>query len=204
MNTEIGISGLILVAAITPGPNNLLVLQLAGERGVRSALPAIAGIVVGGLVMFALAQLGLGALAARHIWLQIVTVACGAIYLAILGLLLVYRSFFAVSVGASSEPGAPKGALPLFAFQFANPKAWVLVLTVSAAARCIGLCSAQPTEPMLVLLFIAIPGACLLAWAALGQGAARIMQDRLTRARFDRVMGLLLIVSAASLALGNI
>jgi threonine/homoserine/homoserine lactone efflux protein len=199
MNVEFGIGGLILVAAITPGPNNLLVLQLAGERGMRSALSAITGIVAGGLLMFALAQIGLGAVVARHTWLQTATLACGAIYLAALGLFLVYRSFFAVSIVASSAPGAPKGALPLFAFQFVNPKAWVLVLTVSAAARCVGLCRAHSTELMLLLMFIGIPSGCLLTWAVLGRVAARIVRGGLARARFDRVMGLLLIASAASL-----
>jgi threonine/homoserine/homoserine lactone efflux protein len=37
MNVAIGISGLIFSAAITPGPNNLVVLQLAGARGAASA-----------------------------------------------------------------------------------------------------------------------------------------------------------------------
>jgi threonine/homoserine/homoserine lactone efflux protein len=199
MNVEIGIGGLILVAAITPGPNNLLVLQLATERGIKYALPAITGVVAGGLVMFALAQIGLGAVVARHAWLQIGTVTCGAIYLAALGLLLVYRSFSAVSIAASSAPGAPKGGLPLFAFQFVNPKTWVLVLTVSAAAHCIGPCNAQSNEITLLLLLIAIPSGCLLAWAALGRVAARILQGGLARARFERVMGVLLIASAVSL-----
>jgi threonine/homoserine/homoserine lactone efflux protein len=199
MKVEIGMSGLILAAAITPGPNNLVVLQLAGERGLRSALPAIVGIVAGGLVMFALAQIGLGTLMVRHAWLQVLTVVCGAMYLAALGLLLVYRSFSGAPIVARSVYVAPKAALPLFVFQFVNPKAWVLVLTVSAAGRCIGLCNAQSAELKLLLLFIAIPSGCLLAWAALGQAATRILQGDLARARFDRVMGLLLIASAVSL-----
>jgi threonine/homoserine/homoserine lactone efflux protein len=199
MNVEIGMSGLILVAAITPGPNNMLVLQLARERGMRSVLPAITGIVVGGLVMFALAQIGLGAVVARYAWLQVGVLACGGVYLAALGLLLVFRSFSSVPIVASYMLGALKGPLPLFAFQFVNPKAWVLVLTVSAAARCVGLCGRQSTELTLLLLFIAIPSGCLLAWAAFGRVSARFVQGGLARARFDRVMGLLLIASAASL-----
>jgi threonine/homoserine/homoserine lactone efflux protein len=197
MNAEIGISGLILVAAITPGPNNLVVLQLAGAHGLRSALRAIAGIVAGGVVMFALAQIGLGVVAARHEWLQAGIAAGGAMYIAVLGLLLVYRSFGSQAV--SSLRVAPKGTSPLFAFQFVNPKAWLLVLTVSAGARCIGICRSQSTEFTLLLMLIVIPSGCLLAWAVLGRVAARFVRSGPARARFDRVMGLLLIASAVSL-----
>jgi threonine/homoserine/homoserine lactone efflux protein len=159
----------------------------------------IAGIVAGP-VMFALAQLGLAAVVARHTWLQVAILASGAIYLAAFGLLLVYCSFFAVSIVKSSIPGAPKGALPLFAFQFDNPKAWVLVPTVSAAARGMGLYSARSTQVLLLLLlFIIIRGGRLLALATLGKTAARILQGDLARARFDRGRGLLLTASAASL-----
>jgi threonine/homoserine/homoserine lactone efflux protein len=52
---------------------------------------------------------------------------------------------------------------------------------------------------MLLLMFIGIPSGCLLTWAVLGRVAARIVRGGLARARFDRVMGLLLIASAASL-----
>lgn len=199
MNVAIGISGLILIAAITPGPNNLIVLQLAGARGLKSALRAIAGIVAGGLLLIELAQIGLGAITARYPWFDEVFVVAGAVYLAVLGLRLVYRSFDTVGANPGSRPIAALGAPALLVLQFANPKAWVLVLTVSAAAR-----GAASSQFVLPLLFVAISSASLLAWAVLGHVAARILQGGLARARFDRVMGTLLIASAGSLALGNL
>lgn len=75
----------------------------------------------------------------------------------------------------------------------------MLVLTVSAAAR-----RAASAQFVLPLLFIVISSASLLAWAVLGHVAARILQGGLARARFDRLMGTLLIASAGLLALGNI
>jgi len=197
MNVAIGISGLIFVAAITPGPNNLMVLQLAGARGMKSALPAIAGIVAGGLALIVLSQIGLDAVS-RYPWLDYLVVGAGAVYLGALGLRHVHRSFGTPDTPSQSAP-APLGAPALFVFQFANPKAWVLVLTVSAAAR-----AAAAAEFILPLLFVAISTASLLAWAVLGHWAARILQGGLARARFERVMGVLLIASAASLALGGV
>ena len=199
MNLVLGISGLILIAAITPGPNNLMVLQLAGARGVKSAMPAIAGIVAGGLVLIGLSQIGLETVASRYPWLDYVFVAVGVVYLGALGLRLVYRSFGPPETQSESVAVAPLGAPALFVLQFANPKAWVLVLTVSAAAR-----AAASTRFALPLLFVVISTASLLAWAVLGHLAARILQGGLARARFDRVMGALLIASAGSLALGKI
>jgi threonine/homoserine/homoserine lactone efflux protein len=198
MNPEIGISGLILSAAITPGPNNLIVLQLAGARGWKSALPAIACIVAGGLILIALAQIGLNALISRYLWVDNVFVAMGVVYLGALGLQLVYRSFATAGSKPESGPVAPLGAPALFFLQFANPKAWVLVLTVSAAAHAVS------SQLVLPVLYAVICSASLLAWAFLGQVAARVLQGGLARARFDRVMGALLIASAAALALGKI
>ncbi len=198
MNALIGISGLILIAAITAGPNNLMVLQLAGMRGMKSALPAIAGIVAGGLVLIALSQIGLATVASRYPWLDYVFVAAGAVYLGALGLRLVYRSF-GPEIRSESVAIAPRGAPALFALQFANPKAWVLVLTVCADAH-----GAASVQFVLPLLFLAISSASLLAWALLGQMAARVLRGGLARARFDRVMGALLIASAVLLVLGKI
>ena len=198
MNVAIGISGLIFSGAITPGPNNLVVLQLAGARGIKSALPAIVGIVAGGVVLIGLAQIGLDAVTSRYPWLDCIFVAGGVVYLGALGLRLVYRSFGAAATQSASVPVVPLGAPALFVLQFANPKAWVLVLTVSAAAR--GAASAQLVLP---LLFVVISSASLLAWAILGHMAVRVLRGGLARARFDRVTGALLIASAGSLALGN-
>lgn len=41
MHALLEIAGLIVVTAVTPGPNNIAVLQIAGEQGLRSAYTAI-------------------------------------------------------------------------------------------------------------------------------------------------------------------
>jgi threonine/homoserine/homoserine lactone efflux protein len=199
MNTVFATSGLILAAAITPGPNNFLVLKLAGERNLRSALMPVGGIVAGGLAMIALAQLGLAVFASRHTWVRDGIVMCGTLYLVVLGFLLIYRNLGTVSAPIEGAQEAPIGALALFVFQFINPKAWVLVLTVSAAASCVGQCNRHWSMVALPLLFAAISSVCLLAWAVLGRLAARFLQRPRLRARFDCVMGLALVACAGSL-----
>jgi threonine/homoserine/homoserine lactone efflux protein len=159
----------------------------------KSALPAIAGIVAGGLVLITLSGIGLDAVATRWPWLDHALVAAGAVYLGALGLRLLYRSVGTPELRSEWVPAARLGAPTLFALQFANPKAWVLVLTVSAAAH-----RAAAAPFVLPLLFVAISTASLLVWAGLGHLAARILHGGVARARFDRVMGVLLIAFAGA------
>ena len=51
-------AGLLAVASVTPGPNNLLVMRIAARSGFKSAIPAMAGVVAGGLTMWALVMSG--------------------------------------------------------------------------------------------------------------------------------------------------
>lgn len=189
MEALIAGAALIAVAAITPGPNNLAVLRIAVAHGMQAAFPAIVGIVLGGLVMLGLAQLGLAALVDAHPWIPSVIAVCGGAYLAWLGLTLVWRGLQRAPDAARSESGVPDGVLAMFVFQFTNPKSWTLVLTVSAA---------MPAA-MLFALFVAIPLVCLIAWAAFGRFAARLLKDAVARARFDCAMGLALAASAIAL-----
>lgn len=200
MEPLIACASLIALGAITPGPNNFAVVQIAVTEGVRSAIPAMAGIVLGGLAMLALGQVGLAALIDSHAWTRTAIAVVGGAYLVWLGLALVWRSF---QPSAQPERGAPDGLLALFVFQFTNPKSWTLVLTVSAAASSatdgVGRFAATAT---LFALFLTIPSIALIAWAALGHFIAPLLQESVARARFDRAMGLLLAASALAL-LGN-
>ena len=202
MNSYISLTGLILASAITPGPNNLLVLRLASARGLRSTLPAIAGIVAGGLTMLEISHIGLAITISRHPSIREGIAACGAGYLIALGTLMMYRSVKAESAEAIRMPAAPQGVWALFTFQFFNPKAWVFVLTVSSISTCMIGCNRDTDQVMLAMLFIVIPSACLLAWAWLGRVGARMQRTRGTRVGFNFLMGLLLVASAAQLLLG--
>jgi threonine/homoserine/homoserine lactone efflux protein len=201
LNGYVSLTGLILVSVITPGPNNLLVLRMGSAGGVRSTLPAVAGIVAGGLTMLELGQMGIAATVSRYPAIRSAIGACGAIYLVGLGLLMMYRSAEAESSETLRMPAAPQGMWALFTFQFFNPKAWVLVLTVSSISDCMLACNRNTDQVMLAMLFMVIPGTCLLAWAWLGQAAARMLQRSGTRTGFNFLMGLLLVASAAQLLL---
>jgi threonine/homoserine/homoserine lactone efflux protein len=195
-------AGLILAAAITPGPNNLVVLRIAAARGLQAAAPAMAGVVMGGLALLALAQAGLGALLDAYAWLRMAIVLSGGAYLAWLGFALVWQSYCAPAEFTRREPATADGAVALCVLQFTNPKSWVLVLTVTSATPSGAVGGGQPVEiAMLFAMFAVIPVICLLVWAAFGRAAWLLLRDATARARFDRTMGILLAASAIALVI---
>ncbi len=191
-------AGLLGVAAITPGPNNLVVLRAAGHAGIRAAVPAITGIVLGGLLLLALVATGAGMAFAAHPSLKGWIGAIGSLYLAWLG-----GALCAGGIGprpsrvTSAEPALPAGTLGLIAFQFLNPKSWVMVLTVLAT-----LPAASPRDYLpLGGLFVLIPTLCLLLWAWLGAWLSRWLIRPRVRRGVDVVMGALLVACAVLLLL---
>ena len=198
MDHLLAIAGVLSAAAITPGPNNLVILRAAGQGGLRGAMPALLGIVLGGLLLLAVAALGAGSAFVAHPRLRGWIATGGALYLIWLGgSLLVAGIAPRHGDGATRGPPLPAGTLELIGFQFLNPKGWVMVLTVLAALPVSGLRAYLP----LAGLFVLIPGACLLLWAALGAWLARWLARAMFRRGVDIAMGALLIGCAGLLLL---
>ncbi|HEY9512591.1 MAG TPA: LysE family translocator [Rhodanobacter sp.] len=188
--------GLLGVAAITPGPNNLIVLHAAGRAGVRGAMPTIVGIVAGGLLLLAVLALGVDAVFAAHPLLRRWIAVLGGLYLTWLGMTLVAGGIAPRRTNAAPRKSTlPTGTLALLGFQFLNPKSWVMVLTVLAALPV------ADWRGYLTLagLFVLIPTLCLLLWAGLGAYLARWLAQPRIRRSVDAVMGTLLVVCAVLL-----
>jgi len=199
MHQLLAIGGLLFVAAITPGPNNLVVLRAAERAGMRAALPAIVGIVLGGLLLLGVAVLGAGAAFATHPSLRWWLAAIGSLYLAWLGMLLLASGIAPRADSNTGHPMLPAGTPGLIGFQFLNPKSWVMVLTVLAAFPAAGL----PDYLSLAGLFVLIPGVCLLLWAWLGAWLARWLARPPARRGIDMLMGALLFGCAFLLLLDS-
>lgn len=192
MHDLLACAGLLLAATITPGPNNLVVLREAGHGGVRAAIGAIGGIVLGGLALLVVVATGAGALLSTHATLRVALAAAGAAYMAWLGVRLLGHTRGPESLHATVLPA---GVLGLFGFQFLNPKGWAMVTTIVAAHPTTHPAGYLP----LVLLFTVIPLACLLLWGFAGQRLAVHLAHPRTRRRIDAVMAVLLFASAALL-----
>lgn len=197
MHALVAIAGVLLVGTLSPGPNNLVVMRQAARGGWGAALPAMAGIVAGSAflltVVFAASVSTLGA--APQL-LAVVTVA-GCLYLTFLGGQLIRGGS-----GAATEAvdrALPAGTAGLFLFQFLNPKAWAITITVVASV---------PSElgpaalPALIGLAAVISAASLALWGSLGVVITRHRRWPAWRTRFDRALGGLLIGASIALLVG--
>ena len=191
MSSLAPIAILLFTGAITPGPNNLLVLRAAAERGWRGSFSGITAIVGGSVILLALAVAGVGTLITAWPGLRSAIGLAGALYLAWLGIGLLRAAPPIHEDGIRVD-----GALALFAFQFLNPKGWLLMLVVAAAAPPADIAA---TLLRLVPLAVAITAACLLLWAALGHALADAFAEPARRVWIDRACGLALIACAPSL-----
>jgi threonine/homoserine/homoserine lactone efflux protein len=181
---------LLLAATVTPGPNNLLMLRVGLEHGLRAVLAPATGVVLGGVAMLLLSCAGLARAFAAHPWLRAATAICGAGCVMWLGVRLICGSGTAARAPVRSATGSPRDLLRMFLFQFVNPKSWLLVLTITAAAG-----AASVSLATLIALFIVIPYGCLALWAAGGSLAAGLLRDSRARVRFERSTGALLALS---------
>jgi hypothetical protein len=126
------------VASITPGPNNIMLTSSGLVFGFARTIPHMLGVTVGFGVVLALCAAGIGsvivAVPAIHLGLKIL----GSGYLLYLAWQL-RKMAFKQDGDASAKPMSFIGAA---AFQFANPKAWVMAIT--GAAGRIRDCAVRP------------------------------------------------------------
>jgi len=196
MESFLAVAGLIAVGAVTPGPNNFIVLRTAALRGIVGALPAVAGVVLGGLGLLGVAAAGGAVVFSTVPGFRRALALGGCLYLGWLGLRLIAGSFRSRS-NEGDTAWLPAGILGLAGFQFLNPKSWVLVFTAVAAMPA-------PTTLgflQLAALFLLIPAVCLLLWSWCGALMMRALANARVSAWFDRAMGGTLAASAAALFL---
>lgn len=204
MGSLIAVAGILFAAAITPGPNNTIVLAAAARSGLTGALPPIAGVLAGSLALLALVWAGADVLfEAAPVSRQVLLVA-GALYLAWLGGGLIRRCGDAGDAGTNRRT-LPGTAFGVAAFQIFNPKSWMLVTTAAVAMPGAGVGVSDGIAGLggLAAMMVVIPGLCLTLWACAGAAIADRLKRPAARRRFDRAMGGLLILSAALLLAGS-
>lgn len=187
-----------LVGSITPGPNNLLLLNSGLRFGLRRSLPLAAGIVVGFATLLLGVGLGLGALLAAAPELRLVLKALGAGYL----LWLAWKIWTAAVTEdpAGEAVGTPVGFPAAFGFQWLNPKGVMLAVSVFAIY-------ADGVEPWraqgwINALFFVASTISALTWAAFGLPLRRWLDRPRRRRDFNRALALLLVASLWPLVRG--
>jgi len=182
-----------VVAAVTPGPSNVMLTAAGAHAGVLKGLPCLFGVTTGmGLMMF-LVPLGLGSLVLKHPLVLKTLNWSGAAFL----LWLSWKIAMSSSRIESMPERNPVGYLGAAVFQWVNPKSWLV--SASAAGTFL---SAEAGSPILQaaslggLFFLAALPSCFL-WLAFGAAVQRVVRSRRRLRIFNMVMGALLALSIA-------
>lgn len=184
------------VSSITPGPNNIMLTSSGILFGFVRSIPHMLGVTFGFGVMLALCAAGIGglilAVPAMHAVLKIL----GSGYLLYLAWQL-RRTAFSQDERTDAKPMSFLGAT---AFQFINPKVWIMAITGASAFLPL----AQPAWLAIALfcaVFCAINFPCISLWAGSGAALGRYLTQTLGQRLFCTVMVLLTVYSAVAVCL---
>ena len=189
MNTFL-IAFAIAMMYITPGPNNTMLAASAASYGMRATVPHMLGIAGGFAFMMAAVCCGL---AGRAGLAAVVTDhAVGR------------RGMDAAARVEDRHRGVARGsAIPrrgrvlgfggAAAFQWVNPKGWLIA--IAAAGMFIAARILWTQTAWIGAVFFAVAFPCMLPWVLLGAAAGRLLRSPLRARVFNVAMGLLLVAS---------
>jgi threonine/homoserine/homoserine lactone efflux protein len=179
-----------LVSLSTPGPNNTMVLTSGVNFGLQRTLPHLMGICIGFGLMQVLVGLGLHTVLGQYpVVLEMLRYVGGA-YMLWLAWKLATSRAAPNDVAAGSRPLGFWGAA---AFQWVNPKAWVMCMTAMTAYLP---ANANVTQVLLLgSMFTVLGIPCVGSWAAFGSSMRKFLQDPLKLRIFNNTMALALVAS---------
>jgi len=177
------------VSSVTPGPNNVMLTASGATFGYRKSLPHMLGISLGAAVMLLLVGLGLGAVFDRIPLLYTVLKYVGAVYL----LYLAWRIANAGRMQGGSGRARPFTFFQAAAFQWVNPKAWIMAIGIVATYTPHDAYFANLILACLVLMMVNFPAISI--WTLFGSVLARVLKSEAAITRFNVCMALLLVVS---------
>jgi threonine/homoserine/homoserine lactone efflux protein len=179
------------VAAVTPGPSNIMLTTAGAHAGVLRGLPCLLGVTTGMALMMFVVPFGLASLILAHpIALKILHWS-GAAFL----LWLSWRIATSSSRVDSTSDRAPVGYLGAALFQWANPKSWLI--SASAAGTFLSAEAGNPATQAASLgglFFLAALPSCFL-WLAFGAAVQHTLHNRRRLRIFNVTMGALLALS---------
>lgn len=183
-----------LVASITPGPNNLMLLASGVNFGFRRSIPHMLGVTLGFLAMLLVVGLGLAEFFARAPTFYRVVRWAGALYLIYLAIRIATSGPAKVETEGPNK-SRPFGFFAAFMFQWVNPKAWAMAIT--AFSTYVPAATAPAWILAVCLLFPLINLPCISTWVLFGTILKRWLHEPRSARVFNVVMALLLIASLA-------
>jgi threonine/homoserine/homoserine lactone efflux protein len=179
-----------VVAAVTPGPSNVMLTAAGAGAGILRGLPCLLGVTIGmGLMMF-LVPLGLGTVVLGHPWALTALKWCGAAFL----LSLAWK--IATSAGAEgAAAGRSVGFVEAAVFQWVNPKSWLVAVSAAGTYLTADSGSVVGEAALLGGLFVLAALPSCFVWLAFGASMHRLLHGDRARRAFNLTLGALLALS---------
>lgn len=190
------------IAVATPGPGIFAVTSCAIGRGFREAVALICGIVVGDLIFFLLAALGMTALARSMGDLFLFVKFAGAGYLIWLGVKL-WRAPVEVAPDGSPRPDRPRGfgrnALAGAALTIGNPK--TIAFYAGLLPTFIEMEKLTAADiALMMLIMLPVVGGIPTAYAYAAARARRFLNSQRRVRLMNRTAGTMMISSGVAVA----
>jgi len=184
--------GFSIIAAGTPGPNNILLWASGAAFGFRRTLPHVVGTAVGiGALTLAVAA-GLSVIITSVPGVAVAMKIAGSLY-------LLYLAWRVAGAGALSDRSIanPLGVGQAAAFQVINPKSWIFALGAVTTFRPATLPALSGTVLVTItMILVIIPTAAL--WAAGGGAISALIRDDRIRRAINLTLALILAATVVS------
>ncbi len=175
--------------SITPGPNNMMLFASGVNFGFRRTVPHMLGIGAGFLSLLIGVGMGLGAVLHAYPPAFIALKVAGGLYL----LWIAWKIGSSRSMGEGDAKARPMTFLGAAAFQWVNPKAWVMAVTAMAVYP-------NPeqyalTVAIVALVFAAVNVPSVSTWAGFGSALREWLSVPVRLKWFNITMAMLLVLS---------
>jgi threonine/homoserine/homoserine lactone efflux protein len=188
----LGLITFYFVMFFTPGPNNVMLTISGIKFGFKKTIPHMIGIPIGHTIQIISVSLGLGVIFQKYPEVQNILkyIGCGYLFF------LAYKMFGSLNIKNNDENrGRPMKLYEASLFQFLNPKAWVVALTVVTVFF--------PREENFIkaMLFVSLtaPLICsfsVMTWAGFGSTIRIFISNNKIKKFIEVLMSVLLIITA--------
>jgi threonine/homoserine/homoserine lactone efflux protein len=179
-----------VAAAGTPGPSNVLLTATGAQVGVWRGLPCLLGVALGMAVMMFAVAFGLGS-----VILGTPLVLTGLRWGGALVLCWLAWKIATAGRAGGGARAEPVGLLGAAAFQWVNPKSWLVCASAAATFLEARAGSALGQSAALALVFLGAALPSCLPWLAFGAVLQRGLSSERAFRIFNGLMGALLAAS---------
>ncbi|MCV2863215.1 LysE family translocator [Albidovulum sediminicola] len=177
----------------TPGPNNAMLAASGATFGFRRTVPHLLGVAIGFPAMVLIVGLALGGLFQTSTIIQETLRWGGAALL----LWIAWKIALSGRVSVGRGSGRPMGFPAAAAFQWINPKAWVMA--IAATSQFVTGPAPAFAAAVVALTFLCGGLMSSATWTLAGQAIARFMTSPARRRIFNLSMAGLIVLSVAQL-----